>query len=99
MAGWIWKTAPPAAVATVVALAFVASVPAATNLIANGTFEGSGSGSLSGWGGERRDDRPGGRRRRRPCRPRGRVDGRAQAYAYTSSKPVKSVDRGYRLHP
>ena len=24
---------------------------AATNLIANGTFEGSGSGSLTGWGG------------------------------------------------
>ena len=39
MAGWIWKGAPVAAFVTVAVLAFAASVPAATNLIANGTFE------------------------------------------------------------
>ena len=50
MAGWIWKSAPVAALVAVAVLAFAASVPAATNLIANGTFEGSGAGSLSGWG-------------------------------------------------
>jgi hypothetical protein len=35
--------------AVVLGLAALAS--AATNLIADGTFEGSGSGSLTGWGG------------------------------------------------
>jgi hypothetical protein len=38
------------AVAGVAALALAASATAATNLIANGTFEGSGGGSLTGWG-------------------------------------------------
>ncbi len=38
------------AVAGVAALALAASAAAATNLIANGTFEGSGAGSLIGWG-------------------------------------------------
>ena len=32
-----------------VALLAASAVPAATNLISNGGFEGSGSGSLSGW--------------------------------------------------
>jgi chitodextrinase len=94
MAGWIWKTAPPAAVATVVALAFVASVPAATNLIANGTFEGSGSGSLSGWAASGGTialvaGDGGGHAARVAASTAG-----AQAYAYTSSKPVKSVTVG-----
>ena len=46
----MWKSALTAALVTAAVLAFAATVPAATNLIANGTFEGSGgAGSLSGW--------------------------------------------------
>lgn len=37
--------------AGVLVLALAAFASAAANLIANGTFEGSGSGSLTGWAG------------------------------------------------
>jgi hypothetical protein len=94
MAGWIWKSAPAAAAATVAALAFAASVPAATNLIANGTFEGSGSGSLSGWAASGGAislvaGNGGGHAARMAASKAG-----SQVYAYTSSKPVKTTTAG-----
>jgi hypothetical protein len=45
------RTATVAVVAAVAILATSANA-AGTNLLANGTFEGSGSGSLSGWKGQ-----------------------------------------------
>jgi hypothetical protein len=94
MAGWIRKCAPVAALVTVGVLAFAASVPAATNLIANGTFEGSGSGSLSGWAASRGAialvaGNGGGHAARVAATKAG-----TQAYAYTASKPVKTTTAG-----
>ena len=91
MAGWIWKTAPVAALVTVGVLAFAASVPAATNLIANGTFEGSGAGSLSGWGASSGTlslvaGNGGGHAARVTAATAG-----TKTYAFTSSKPVKTT--------
>jgi hypothetical protein len=71
---------------------------AATNLIANGTFEGSGAGSLTGWGASNGTlaivaGSGGGQAARvRPASA-------AQVYAYTTTKPVKSTVKGtaYRL--
>src|SRR6476619_4624027 len=40
-----------AVAAGLVAVFAVSSAAAATNLISNGTFEGTGAGSLTGWGG------------------------------------------------
>jgi hypothetical protein len=94
MAGWIWKGAPVAAAVSVVVLAFVAAVPAATNLIANGTFEGSGAGSLSGWAASGGTislvaGNGGGHAARIAASTAG-----TQTYAYTSSKPVKTTTAG-----
>ncbi len=94
MAGWIWKGAPVAALVAVAVLAFAASVPAATNLIANGTFEGSGAGSLSGWGASSGTlslvaGNGGGHAARVTAATAG-----TKMYAYTSSKPVKTTTAG-----
>ena len=94
MAGWIWKSAPVAALVGVAVLAFAASVPAATNLIANGTFEGSGSGSLSGWAASSGTlalvaGNGGGHAARVTASTAG-----TKTYAYTSSKPVKTATAG-----
>jgi hypothetical protein len=77
-----------------VALAGTATASAATNLIANGTFEGTGSGSLSGWGGSSGTlalvtGNGGGHAAQLTA-----SSGASQAYAYTSSKPVKSTTAG-----
>jgi hypothetical protein len=74
------------AVAGVAALALAASATAATNLIANGTFEGSGGGSLTGWGASNgmlaivAGSGGGQAARVRPASA-------AQVYAYTTTKP------------
>jgi hypothetical protein len=88
------KSAPVAAAVSVGVLAFVATVPAATNLLANGTFEGSGSGSLSGWAASGGTislvaGNGGGHAARIAVSNAG-----AQAYAYTSSKPVTNATAG-----
>ena len=75
-------------------LAFAATVPAATNLLTNGTFEGSGSGSLTGWavsGGTLSlvTGNGGGHAARVSVSTAG-----TQAYAYTPSKPVKNLVAG-----
>jgi hypothetical protein len=72
---------------------FLGSAASATNLIANGTFEGSGAGSLSGWassGGALSlvAGHGGGHAARNTA------SGTAKTYAYTSSKPVKSATAG-----
>ena len=86
------------AVAGVAALALAASAAAATNLIANGTFEGSGGGSLTGWGASNGTltivaGSGGGHA------ARVRAASAAQVYAYTTTKPVKTTVKGtaYRL--
>jgi hypothetical protein len=95
MAGWKWKIVLAAALVTAAVLAFASTVPAATNLIANGTFEGSGSaGSLSGWaasGGSLSlvTGNGSGHAARVAAQRAG-----SQAYAYTTSKPVKSAAAG-----
>jgi phosphatidylinositol-3-phosphatase len=94
MAGWIWKSALAGGAITAAVLAFAASVPAATNLIANGTFEGSGSGSLSGWGASSGTlslvaGNGGGHAARVTASKAG-----TKTYAYTSSKPVKTTTAG-----
>jgi phosphatidylinositol-3-phosphatase len=94
MAGRIWKTLLAAGVLAAAALAYAASVPAATNLIANGTFEGTGAGSLSGWAASSGTlslvtGNGGGHAARVTASTAG-----AKTYAYTSSKPVKSVTAG-----
>jgi hypothetical protein len=67
---------------------------AATNLVANGTFEGSGGGSLSGWG------RSGGSLALVAGSGGGHAaqltvaSGKSSMYAYTVSKPVKSAVAG-----
>jgi len=93
MAGWLWKSVPVLAVSAA-ALATAAGVAAATNLIANGTFEGSGAGSLSGWAGSGGTlalvaGNGGGHAARVTAANAG-----AQVYAYTSSKPVKTATAG-----
>lgn len=87
-------SAPVAALVTLGVLAFAASVPAATNLIANGTFEGSGAGSLSGWAASGGAislvaGNGGGHAARVAASTAG-----TQAYAYTASKPVKTTTTG-----
>ncbi len=76
---------------TGVVLLGVPSVPAATNLIANGGFEGSGGGSLSGWAASGGTlslvaGQGGGHAAR--ATP---ASGVKQTYAYTSAKPAKSI--------
>jgi Phosphoesterase family/Fibronectin type III domain len=91
----MWRTVLTAALVTAAVLAFASTVPAATNLIANGTFEGSGgAGSLSGWaasGGSLSlvTGNGGGHAARVSAQRAG-----SQAYAYTTSKPVKSAAAG-----
>src|SRR6185312_16414379 len=92
--GWKWKVVSVAVVVTAAVLAFAATVPAATNLLTNGTFEGSGSGSLSGWaasGGSLSlvTGNGGGHAARVSASTAG-----TQAYAYTPSKPVKNLVAG-----
>ena len=75
------------------ALALAAFAVAATNLIANGTFEGSGAGSLTGWGASNGTlsivaGSGGGHA------ARVRAASSAQVYAYTTTKPVKSTVKG-----
>jgi hypothetical protein len=70
------------------------SVPAATNLIANGGFEGSGGGSLSGWaasGGTLSLVGGSGGGHAARVTP---SSGASQTYAYTSAKPAKSIVAG-----
>ena len=77
-----------------VALLAASSVPAATNLISNGGFEGSGSGSLSGWaasGGSLSLVAGSGGGHAGRVTP---ANGASQSYAYTSSKPAKSIVAG-----
>jgi phosphatidylinositol-3-phosphatase len=67
---------------------------AATNLVANGTFEGSGGGSLSGWGGSGGSlalvaGNGGGHAAQLTV-----ASGKSSMYAYTVSKPVKSAVAG-----
>ena len=67
---------------------------AATNLVANGTFEGSGSGSLSGWGGSSGSlslvaGSGGGHAAQLNA-----TSGASQTYAYTTSKPVTNAVAG-----
>jgi Phosphoesterase family len=94
LAGILWKSALVGAVVAVVVLASVAGVAAATNLISNGTFEGSGAGSLSGWGASGGAlslvaGNGGGHAARVAASAAG-----AQVYAYTASKPVKTTTAG-----
>jgi phosphatidylinositol-3-phosphatase len=67
---------------------------AGTNLVPNGTFEGSGSGSLSGWGGSSGTlslvtGNGGGHAAKLTAN-----SGASSTYAYTTSKPVKSAVAG-----
>jgi chitodextrinase len=70
-----------------------AVAPAATNLVANPGFEGSGAGSLSSWGGSGGTltlvTGDGGGHAGRLT-----ASGTAQMYDYTTSKPAKSVGAG-----
>jgi hypothetical protein len=83
------------AVALVVVLCgTVSSASAATNLVSNGTFEGSGAGSLTGWSGSSGSlalvaGNGGGFAARLTA-----SSGASSTYAYTSSKPVKSATAG-----
>jgi len=76
------------------ALAGTATASAATNLIKNGTFEGTGSGSLSGWGGS------GGTLSLVTGNGGGHAaqlsasSGATQTFAYIGSKPVTSAVAG-----
>ena len=77
-----------------VVLTGTATAAAATNLIKNGTFEGSGSGSLSGWGGS------GGTLSLVTGDGGGHAaqltasSGATQTFAYIGTKPVKSAVAG-----
>jgi hypothetical protein len=86
--------APLCALAVVAIGAGSTAVAAGTNLVANGTFEGSGSGSLSGWGGSSGSlslvtGNGGGHAAKLTASSRA-----SSTYAYTSSKPVKSAVAG-----
>ena len=90
-----------ATVAVALAAAFVgaaggtvSAASAATNLISNGTFEGSGAGSLTGWGGSNGSlslvaGNGGGHAAKLTA-----TSGASSTYAYTTSKPVKSAVAG-----
>ena len=74
-----------------------AVAPAATNLVANPGFEGSGAGSLSSWGGSGGTltlvTGDGGGHAGRLT-----ASGTAQMYDYTTSKPAKSIGAGVAVH-
>jgi phosphatidylinositol-3-phosphatase len=77
-----------------VGLAGTATASAATNLIKNGTFEGNGSGSLSGWGGSSGTlslvtGDGGGHAAQLTA-----SSGATQTFAYIGTKPVKSAVAG-----
>jgi phosphatidylinositol-3-phosphatase len=81
------------AVVAAVSLVLTALASGATNLIANGTFEGSGGGSLTGWAGSNGTlslvaGNGGGHA------ARVKASGTSQVYAYTSTRPVKSTAKG-----
>ncbi|HEY3766461.1 MAG TPA: alkaline phosphatase family protein [Gaiellales bacterium] len=94
------------AVAAVLAVSLAATAAgspsiatAATNLVSNGTFEGSGAGSLTGWGGSNGSlslvaGNGGGHAAKLAA-----SSGASSMYAYTTSKPVKSAaaGAGYQL--
>ena len=72
----------------------VSPVLAATNLVSNGTFEGSGAGSLTGWGGSSGSlslvtGNGGGHAAQLTA-----ASGAASMYAYTVSKPVTNAVAG-----
>ena len=72
----------------------MSNVLAATNLVSNGTFEGSGAGSLSGWGGSSGTlslvtGNGGGHAAQLTA-----ASGAASMYAYTVSKPVTNAVAG-----
>lgn len=82
-----------AAVAGAVSLVLAALASGAANLIANGTFEGSGAGSLTGWGGSNGTlslvaGNGGGHA------ARVKASSTSQVYVYTTTKPVKSTVKG-----
>ncbi len=71
---------------------------AATNAISNGTFEGSGAGSTSGWGGSNGTlsvvaGSGGGHAAQLTAN-----SGATQTYAYTTSKPVTNAVAGTVYH-
>ena len=75
-------------------LATVASASAATNLVGNGTFEGTGAGSLTGWGASSGSlalvaGNGGGHAAHLTASA-----GASSTYAYTTTKPVKSAVAG-----
>jgi phosphatidylinositol-3-phosphatase len=80
-------------VAGAAVLALAAFASAATNLIANGTFDGSGAGSLTGWGASNGTlslvAGDGGGHAARVT-----ASGTSQVYAYTTTKPVKTTVAG-----
>lgn len=80
-------------VAGAAVLALAAFAAAATNLIANGTFEGEGSGSLTGWGGSNGTltlvaGHGGGHA------ARVKASSTSQVYGYTTTRPVKTTVKG-----
>ena len=82
------------AILAVVLTSATASASAATNLVGNGTFEGSGAGSLTGWGGSNGSlslvaGNGGGHAAKLTA-----SSGASSTYAYTTSKPVKSAVAG-----
>jgi phosphatidylinositol-3-phosphatase len=82
-----------AVVAGAAVLALAAFASAAANLIANDTFDGSGSGSLTGWAGSNGTlslvAGDGGGHAARVT-----ASGTSQVYAYTATKPVKTTVAG-----
>ncbi len=86
-----------AAVAVGLAAVFLGAVStaaAATNLVSNGTFEGTGAGSLTGWSGSSGSlslvaGNGGGHAAKLTA-----SSGASSTYAYTTSKPVKSAVAG-----
>jgi acid phosphatase len=77
----------------------LSTAAAATNLVPNGTFEGSGAGSLSGWGGSSGSlslvsGNGGGHAAKLTASSHA-----SSTYAYTTTKPVKSAvaGTGYQL--
>jgi hypothetical protein len=80
--------------ATAFAGGAVSTASAATNLVSNGTFEGTGAGSLTGWGGSSGalalvSGNGGGHAAKLTASA-----GASSTYAYTTSKPVKSAVAG-----
>jgi Phosphoesterase family len=91
--GWVLAIMVVSALVAAVGISGSAAF-AATNLISNGTFEGSGSGSLSGWGGSSGSlalvaGSGGGHAAQLTA-----TKGATKTYAYTTSKPVTGAAAG-----